>query len=103
MIRSKDLEVDILNHIARIQQEYPELIRSGLEKDTRGVWYLTIFTSGSNSEAQNRGVDDGDIDRNNWWRKVERTGARKVKLRMRDHYTDVLVSLASFLRYSQAL
>ena len=58
------------------------------------------FRRGSNSEVQNRGVEDRDIDRNNCWRKVDRAGARKVKLRMRDHYTDVLVSLESFLRYT---
>ena len=61
------------------------------------------FRRGSNSEVQNRGVEDGDIDRNNRWRKVDRAGARKVKLRMRDNYTDVLVSLEFFLRYSQVL
>ena len=31
MTRAKDLKVDILNRIARIQQSYPELIRSRLE------------------------------------------------------------------------
>ena len=102
MMRSKDLEVDILDRIARIQQDHPDLIRSGL--DVHEEYGLSrSFRRGSNSEAQNRGVDDGDIDRNNRWRKVDRAGARKVKLRMRDHYTDVLVSLESFLRYSQAL
>lgn len=51
---------------------------------------------GSNSEAQNRGVEDGDIDRNNRWRKVDRAGARKYQLRMRDHYIDALVSVEMF-------
>ena len=58
------------------------------------------FRRGSNSETQNRGVSDRDINHNNRWRKVKRAGARKLKLRMREHYTAVLVSLKSFLRYS---
>ena len=99
---SKDLEVDILDRITRIQQDHPELIRSGL--DVHEKYGLSrSFRRGSNSEAQNRGVDDGDIDRNNRWRKVDRARARKVKLRMKGHYTDVLVSLEFFLRYSHAL
>ena len=102
MMRSKDLEVDILDRIARIQQKYPELIRPGLEVHEK-YEISRSFRRWSNSEVQNRGVDDGDIDRNNRWRKVERAGIRKVKLIMRDQYTDVLVSLESFLRYSQAL
>ena len=102
MMRSKDLEVDILDRIAMIQQEYPDLIRPGVEvHEEYGL--SRFFRWGSNSEAQNYGVDDRGIDRNNRWRKVERTRARKPKIRMKDHYIDVLVSLGSFLRYLQAL
>ena len=87
-MRSKNLEVDILDQIARIQQEHPYLIRPGLDVyEENGL--SRSFRRDSNSEAQNRGVEDGDIDRNNRWRKVDRAGARKVKLRMRDHYIDV--------------
>ena len=101
-MRSRDLEIDILDRIARIQQEYPDLIRPGLEIHEK-YRLSRSFRLGSNSEAQNLGVDDWDIDRNNRWKKVERAGARKVKLRTRDHYIDVLVSLESFFRYSHAL
>ena len=51
------------------------------------------FRRGSNSEALNRGLKENIFDRNNRWRKEERAGARKVKLKMRDHYTDVIVAL----------
>ena len=64
---------------------------------------LPEFRRGSNSEALNRGVDEATIDRNNRWRKIEKAGARKANLSMRDHYAEVLVSLRSFLKYSQAL
>ena len=101
-MKSKDLEVDILDRIAVIQRRYPDLIRPGVEvHEEYGL--SRSFRRGSNSEAQNRGVSEGGIDHNNRWRKVEKAGARKPKLTMREYYTDVLVSLESFLRYSQAL
>ena len=99
MMRAKDLEVGILDRIATIQQRYPEFIRPGLEvHEDYGL--SRSFRRGSNSEVQNRGVSDSDIDRNNRRRKMERAGSRKPKLKIREHYTDVLVSLESFLKYS---
>ena len=100
-MKSKDLEVDILDRIAVIQRRYPDLIRPGVEVNEE-YGLSRFFRRGSNSEANNRGVSEGGIDHNNRWRKVERAGARKPKLRMREYYTDVLVSLESLLRYSQA-
>ena len=61
------------------------------------------FRQGSNSEALNRGVKEEVIDRKNRWEKEEREGARKAKLKMRDHYTDVIVTFKSYTQYSQAL
>ena len=56
-MKSKDLEVDILDRIGRIQQRYPELFRPGLEvHEEYGL--SRSFRRGSNSEAQNRGVPD---------------------------------------------
>lgn len=49
------------------------------------------FRRGSNSEAINRGVSAVTIDRKNRWKAVDKAGASNAKLRMRSHYTDVLV------------
>ena len=88
----KDTEVNILNRIAVIQSKYSELI--GVKVDIYEEYGLfRSFRRGSNSEALNRGVKEEVIDKNNRWRKEERAGARKVKLKMRDHYTDVIVAL----------
>ena len=61
------------------------------------------FRRGSTSEELNRGFSDLEVDRNNRWRKEERAGARNAKLRMRDNYSEVLVSLGAYLQYSQTL
>ena len=88
--------------MARVQRFLPELIRESVDvHDEYGL--SRSFRRGSNSEAVNRGVDEATIDRNNRWRKIERVGARKEKLRMHDHYAEALVPLRSFLKYSQAL
>ena len=98
----KLLESDILDRIACVQSKYPELIGSAI--DVHEEYGLSrSFRRGSNSEALNRGVSEATVERNNRWRKVERAGARKAKLKMRDHYTEVLLALNSFLQYSQAL
>ena len=56
-IRAKDLEVDILDRITKIQQEYPDLICPGF--DVHKEYGLSrSFRRGSNSEAQNRGVEN---------------------------------------------
>ena len=91
-MKSKDFEVNILYQISLIQRRYPDLIRPMVE--VHEEYRISIsFRRNSNSEAQNRRVSDGDIDHNNRWRKVERAGARNPKLRMREYYTDMLVSL----------
>ena len=96
------MEPEILDRIERIQTRYPNLIRASINvHEEYGV--SRSFRRGSNSEAQNRGVSEAEIERHNRWRNVDRVGSRKVKLRMREHYTDILVALESFLRYSQAL
>lgn len=101
-LKLKGLESYIFDRVARVQSAFPELIRDLV--DVHGEYgFSRSFRRGSNSEVLNRGLDEATIDRKNRWRKIERAGARKVKLKMRDHYAEVLVSLKSFLKYSQAL
>ena len=101
-LSNKDLENDILERIVQVQHSYPELIRGIVDvHEEHGL--SRSFRRGSNSEAQNRKVSESDIDRNNRWRKVEKAGAKKAKFSIQAHYTDVVVALESYLRYSQAL
>ena len=101
-MKLKDLDGGILDRLAKVQRFFPDLISPAV--DVHEEYGLSrSFRRGSTSEAINRGVTDSEVDRNNRWRKEERAGARKAKLRMRDHYSEVLVSLGSYLKYSQAL
>ena len=98
----KDFEGEISGRITRAQSSCPQLIMSSIDvQEEYGL--LRSFCRGSNSEALNRVVSEATIDRNNRWIKVDRAGSRKAKLQIRDHYTEVLVSLKRYLENSQAL
>jgi len=95
----KNIEVDILDRITTIQSKHPELI--GVKVDVYEEYGLSRpFRRGYNSEALNRGLKEEVIDRNNRWRKEERAEARKAKLKFRDHYTDLIAVLKSYMQYS---
>ena len=99
-MKLKDLEGGILDRIAKVQRAFPVLISAAV--NVHEEYGLSCsFRRGSTSEAINRGVTDSVVDRNNRLRKEERDSARKAKLKMRDHYSEVLVSLESYLKYSQ--
>ena len=80
-IKFKNLKGEILDRVARVQRNFPLLIGSTV--DVHEEYELSCsFRRGSTSEALNRGVSDSEVEKNNRWRKEERTGARKAKLRM---------------------
>ena len=83
--------VNVFGRRARVRIRYPRLITISI--DVQEEYGLSrSFRRGSNSEALNRGVSEVTIDRNNRWSKVDRAGARKAKLQMRDYYAEVLVA-----------
>ena len=85
----KDLEVNILDKRASVQSKYPKLI--GVTIDTQEEYGLSrSFRRCLNLKMLNEKVPYSTFDRNNKQRRVGRTGARKVKVKIRDYYTDVL-------------
>jgi len=69
-------------------------------------WYffsaITTFLTGT-SEAVNNGVLPDQIDANNRWRKMHQAGASQPTLTMREHYTDLRLTLSHLLAFSRAL
>ena len=101
-LRSKYLEGGVLERITTVQKAAPNLIKSSI--DVHEEYGLSrSFHRGSNSKFIKRGGSESEIDRNNRWRKQDRAGSRKAKLKMQEHYTDIVLALKSFLRYSEAL
>jgi hypothetical protein len=58
---------------------------------------------GSNTEAQNQGVDSVVIEMICRWRKIERAKGRAPNLGMREHYTEISQALEVHLSYSRPL
>jgi len=61
------------------------------------------FRRGSTSQATDRGLPPDVVDANNRWRKFERAESMQPTLSMREHYTDVELSLNQLLRYSMEM
>jgi hypothetical protein len=58
---------------------------------------------GATSEAVNAGVPPDVIDANNCWRKVNQAVASQPTLGMREHYTDVRLTLNHTMIFSRHL
>lgn len=61
------------------------------------------FRRGATSEAVNAGAPPDVIDANNRWRKFNQAGASRPTITMREHYTDVRLTLNQRLRFSKLL
>jgi len=92
----------ILDHIALVQLENPNLIPAEVDVNTEyGI--SRSFRRGSATQARLKGVSSDDIDLINRWRNVEKAGGRKPAMRMRDHYVEIRQLVPALTRYSKAL
>ena len=91
--------------LERVQREHPEHIPASIE--VREVFGISRSgRRGATSTAQNAPrdeCDEGDIDRNNRWRMVERARMKKASMKMQQLYTDTLLTLRANLRFSSCL
>lgn len=65
----------VLDKIAKVRSSFLELILDSVDVDEHYCISIS-FRRRSNSEALNRRVNEAIIDRNNRWRKIERTEAK---------------------------
>ena len=101
-IRAGAMEMQFFTRLETVQMLRPDLIPEQVDVcDVYGV--SRSFRRGSTTEAGNRGVPANIIEMNNRWRRAERAGTSQASMGMREHYTDVRLSLPQLLRYSLAL
>jgi hypothetical protein len=101
-IKASDMESSFFDRLEQVQELRPDLIPNSDDvSEEYGVY--RSFRRGSTSEATNQGLPPEVIDMNNRWRKFYRAGASRPSLSMRDHYSDVRLTLNQSLRYSAAL
>ncbi|MFN9978286.1 MAG: hypothetical protein ACK53Y_00140, partial [bacterium] len=66
---------------------------AGVEDVYEEFGILRSFRRGATSETANQGGPPDVIDANNRWQKVMKSGASHPSLSMREHYTDVRMTL----------
>ena len=91
--------------LERVQRKHPEHIPASVEvREAFGI--SRSFRRGATSIAQNAPrleCDEGDIDRNNRWRLVDRARMKQASMKMQQLYTDTLLTLRADLRFSSCL
>jgi hypothetical protein len=90
------------DYMDRVKDEFVGLI----PENVNPLVDMSLWRSGrrgSTTEVSNQGLDQVAIDMNNRWRKRERSKGGDPSMSMRELYTQVENSLATFLRYAQCL
>ncbi len=85
-----------------VKEPAPHLLTS-VEDVSEELGIYRSFRRGATSEAVNAGVPPDVIDANNRWRQVHKAGVSKPSMTMRQHYTDVRLTLNHLLHFSKAL
>jgi hypothetical protein len=101
-IKASDMETPFFDRLEQVQELRPDLIPA-TDDVSKEYGIYRSFRRGSTSDATNQGLPPEVIDMNNRWRKFHRAGASRPSLTMRDHYSDVRLTLKQALRYSAAL
>lgn len=101
-LRASHLSMPLFRILKEIQFERPDLIPSEVEVDEEFGMGRSL-RRGSNSQAINAGLRKEVIDRNNRWRKFERSKGRNPRLEMQEHYADARLIVGALVEYSQSL
>jgi hypothetical protein len=101
-VKAIHFEPIFFDRLEQIQSMRPDLIPSNDDVvEDYGIY--RSFRRGSTSEVTNKGLPPEVIDLNNRWRKFHKAGASRPTLSMRDHYSDIRLTLKQSLRYSSIL
>lgn len=79
----------------------PEIMTE--EDVLKGYQCFRSFRRSSNSRAVEMKVSPMDIDIVNRWKKVEAAKGKRTNLPMKQHYAEISILLAPFLRYTKAM
>jgi hypothetical protein len=101
-MKAKEMEPRFHDRLLRIQREQPRLI--SLELDAVEEYGVSCsFCWGATSDVTNQGTHHNVIELNGRWRKSPQSGASHHSVTIRDHYTDVRLTLNPLLAFSKYL
>jgi hypothetical protein len=102
--RQGQFELSILNRLARLQAEKPELFPDKKVNAMTDFSTRRSFRRGATSRAEIRELPGTVTDLNNRWRSVERAKGKKVNhSNMRSYYSGIRLMLVPLLKFSQAM
>ncbi len=88
--------------LREVQNRRPDLISPTVDVEFQ-FGLRRSLRRGSTTEVKNANLANSDLELNNRWRKKEKAGNRMMNLPMTQHYLAIRNSLASLMRYSEAL
>ncbi len=101
-IKASDMEVKFHERLEKVKELQPILIREDMDViEEYGI--SRSFRRGATSAVTNQGAPEDVINENGRWRKVEKSGASRPGITIREHYTDIRLTVDSRLRFSEYL
>jgi hypothetical protein len=101
-MKAAAFEKRFFRRLSLIQTQRPDLIGVGVDiEEQYGV--SRSFRRGATSRAADMLLPPDVTNVNNRWRSVEMAGAKQTAMTMRDHYTDVRLTLNLLLQFSAAM
>jgi len=101
-MKAKEMEPRFHDRLFCIQREQPRLISPELDAvEEYGV--SRSFRRGATSDVTNQGAPPHVIELNGRWRKSYQSGASRPSVTIREHYTDVRLTLNTLLAFSKYL
>jgi hypothetical protein len=100
--RAGDFEANFFERLEYIKISKPHLM-CNVEEISEEYGVSRSFRRGATSEAVNAGAPPDVIDANNRWRKFNQAGASRPSITMREHYTNVRLTLSHRLRFLKLL
>jgi hypothetical protein len=95
-------EREILERFQVVQQKGPDIVPADVQVlEDYGI--SRSFRRGATSEARARGVKPADIDMANRWRAFESAKGHCPRLAIRDHYSDIRLTIPALFRFSEGL
>jgi hypothetical protein len=96
------IEMEILDRFRSIQEKDPSIIKPDVAVyEEYGI--SRSFCRGATTKARNQKVSEADINLINRWRNFEKSGGKRPRMQMQDHYSNIALMIPSLLRFSQAL
>jgi hypothetical protein len=97
--KAKLMEPKFHDRLTQVQHNFPHLLDPEVDVvEDYGV--LRSFRRGGTSEATNNGALPHVVELNGRWRKVNQAGASRPSITIREHYTDVRLTLKPLLAFT---